>query len=81
MDHRIANRHPAIQDAPRLDRSRCNFQKQRHFAISNRHTMLSRIALHLGKQTSTLRHQLIEILCLFALQDGVDTCFHLMYLR
>jgi hypothetical protein len=42
--------------------------------------MLGGVAFDLGKQTSVRRMEVLKILSLFALNDCVDTCFHLVNL-
>src|SRR3989441_6160838 len=69
-------RHSDLQRTLCLYGSSGNLNKAGYLAIGARNAMPRAILFDLGKERVGLGHKLIEILCLLALNDCVDTCFH-----
>src|SRR5437763_3483569 len=76
MHDRIANCHSDFQNAPRLHRTRSDFQKERDLTIRYRHTVLLRVRLHLRDDSGVGGQQAFEIIRLLTMNDGIKSCFH-----
>ena len=76
MHNRVANRHPDFQNAPRLHRTRSDFQKERDLTIRNRYMVLLCIGFHLRDDSDVGWQQAFEIIRLLTMNDGIRSCFH-----